>query len=113
MPVALAVWTALWAFLPVPDFDLVDPVGARVRLSSHASDRPIVLVFVGTECPLANLYVPRLTELAQRHTDVRFLAIDPLPQDGSAALGRFAREHQLPFPIVKDPDARVAALCRA
>ena len=110
---ALAVWAALSAVLPLPDFELPDPAGARVRLSAHAANRPAVLVFLGTECPLANLYAPRLADLARRldSQSVRFLAINPLPQDTSAAVARFAREHKLPFPIVKDPDGRVAARC--
>jgi peroxiredoxin len=111
LPVVLAVCAAL----PIPDFELLDPSGASVRLSVHGFNRPVVLVFLGTECPLANLYAPRLAELARRVelSGVRFLAIDPVPQDGSAALARFTREHRLPFPIVKDPDGRVAARCGA
>jgi peroxiredoxin len=107
-----AVGAALFA-LPVPDFELPDHNGAPIRLSTHAAHHPVVLVFLGTECPLANLYAPRLGELARRlePAGVRFLAIDPLPQDGSAELARFAKEHHLPFPILKDPDAGVAARC--
>jgi len=114
-PAAFAAWAALWAALPIPDFELSDPNGAAVRLSAHARSQPVVLVFLGTECPLANLYAPRLAELA-RQTEprgVRFLAIDPVPQDASAALAHFTHEHRLPFPMVKDPDARVAARCGA
>src|SRR6478672_10977865 len=102
MPPALfAAWAALWAG-PVADFELPDPAGKPVRLSIHAADRPVVLVFLGTECPLANLYAPRLAELARRvePEGVRFLAIDPVPQDTPADLARFARERRLPFPVV-------------
>src|SRR5262249_40714154 len=104
-PAALAVWATLWAALPIPDFELLDPNGAPVRLSVHAANQPVVLVFLGAECPLANLYAPRLADLAKKTEGVRFLAVDPVPQDGSAALAHFTREHRLPFPIVKDPDA--------
>ena len=110
---ALAVWAALGAALPVPDFELPGPAGAQVRLSAHAAGRPVVLVFLGSECPLANLYAPRLADLARRlgPDGVRFLAINPVPQDTSAAAAAFARQHRLPFPMVKDPDARVAVRC--
>jgi peroxiredoxin len=106
---------ALAAILPVPDFELTDLTGTRVRLSAYAENRPVVLVFISADCPLANLYAPRLAEMSQRLATAgpRFLAIDSVPQDGAAALARFAREHKLPFPILKDPDARVAAACRA
>lgn len=110
-PAVLAAWVAVAAATPVPDFELPDPNGRPVRLSTHAADRPVVLVFLGTECPLANLYAPRLADLARRlePRGVRFLGLDPVPQDTSAAVARFVREHKLPFPIVRDPDARVAA----
>jgi peroxiredoxin len=110
MPAVLAIWLALCA-APIPDFELTDPTGKLVRLSTQADGKPIVLVFLGTECPLANLYAPRLAELARTRAGVRFLAINPVPQDTSAVLARFARQHRLPFPAVKDPDARVAGLC--
>jgi peroxiredoxin len=115
MPAVLAAWFAVCAAQPIPDFDLPDPTGARVRLSTHAPNRPVVLVFFGTECPLANLYAPRLAELARslEPSGVRFLAVNPVPQDGLPALARFARDHRLPFPVVKDPDGTVAARCGA
>jgi peroxiredoxin len=112
-PAAFAAWAAIWAALPIPNFELLDPNGAPVRLSVHAANQPVVLVFLGTECPLANLYAPRLAELARHADGVRFLAIDPVPQDTSATLTHFTREHRLPFPIVKDPDAQIAARCGA
>jgi peroxiredoxin len=109
-PAVLAVWAALCA-LPIPDLELPDSNGLPVRLSTYAAGRPAVLVFLGTECPLANLYAPRLGELARQFepAGVRFLAIDPLPQDGLAAMAHFAKEHHLPFPVLKDPDALVAS----
>jgi peroxiredoxin/mono/diheme cytochrome c family protein len=111
-PALIAAWAALWAG-PVADFELPDPAGVPVRLSVHAPDRPAVLVFLGTECPLANLYAPRLAALARtlEPRGVRLLAIDPVPQDTPADRARFTREQHLPFPILKDPDARVAGRC--
>src|SRR5436305_722529 len=115
MPAVLAAWLSVCAAQPFPDFELLDPAGTPVRLSAHAPSRPVVLVFCGAECPLANLYAPRLAELARTFepSGVRFLAVNPVPQDGLPALARFAREHRLPFPVVKDPDGRVASLCGA
>jgi peroxiredoxin len=113
--VVVAAWVALWGPQRVPEFELRDATGSPVRLSGYAGDRPVVLVFLAVDCPVANLYAPRLRALAQEFHPhkVRFLAIDPMPQDASAAIARFAREHQLPFAILKDPDARVAAACGA
>jgi peroxiredoxin len=113
-PAVLAVGVALCA-LTLPDFELPDSNGSRIRLSIHAANHPVVLIFLGTECPLANLYAPRIGEMARRlePEGVRFLAIDPLPQDGSAAIAHFTRDHRLPFPVLKDPDGQVASRCGA
>jgi peroxiredoxin len=116
MPLAvIVVFAALRATQPLPDFDFRDADGGSIRFSTFAENRVAVLIFLGVDCPLANLYAPRLAELAQRHAPagVRFLALDPLPADGTTAVGRFTREHRLPFPMVKDPDGRIAEICRA
>jgi peroxiredoxin len=114
MPLALlATWAALSAAPPV-DFELHDPSGTPVRLSSFAEGRPVAVVFLGVDCPLANLYTPRLKALAEQYPtgQVKFLAVNPLPQDTLPALARFGKQHGLPFPIVKDPDAGVAVALR-
>ncbi len=48
----------------VADFTLEDVVTGRpISLYSFIGKRAIVLVFLGTDCPVGNLYVPRLIEL--------------------------------------------------
>ncbi|HEX3151847.1 MAG TPA: redoxin domain-containing protein [Gemmataceae bacterium] len=112
--VVVAVCTAILAALPIPDFELSDAYGTRIRYSDHSQNAPVVIFFLGTECPLANLYAPRLVELAHRTPSrgVRFLAVAPMPQDTLGALAGFARTRGISFPILVDPDAGVAAACR-
>ena len=46
------------------NFTLKDAVSRRdVTLYGFAGKKAVVLVFLGTDCPLANLYAPRLVEL--------------------------------------------------
>src|SRR3954447_11970434 len=46
------------------NFTLTDVVNHRpVSLYGFAGKKAAVLVFLGADCPLANLYVPRLVEL--------------------------------------------------
>jgi peroxiredoxin len=112
MPLALLVaLSAFQAALPFPDFEIGD--GSGSRLSAYADHRATVLVFLAVDCPLANLYAPRLGDLARRFEKVQFLCFDPMPQDGTPSLARFTREHRLPFPLIKDPDGRIAEICRA
>jgi peroxiredoxin/mono/diheme cytochrome c family protein len=112
MPLAIGLLLAAAASpRPVPDFELHDIEGAGRRLSAVAGQRATVVVFLGVDCPMANLYAPRLNELAARFPTgaVAVLAIDPNRGDDLPALAAFAREHHLTFPLLRDPDARVAA----
>ena len=56
----------------VADFTLKDVATDRpVSLYSFVGKKAIVLVFLGTDCPVGNLYVPRLIELNQRVPQAR------------------------------------------
>src|SRR5262245_55424187 len=96
---------------PIPDFELRDHTGTPVRLSTVSKNRPTVVVFLGADCPLANLYAARLNGLAGRFPAgaVAVLAIDSNRGDDLPSMVAFVREHKLAFPLLKDPDARVAA----
>ncbi len=77
------------------------------------ADSPgLVLVFLGTECPVARQYVPRLVEMHReyRSQGVQFLGIY---SDGSVnvlAMARHAHDEDLPFPVLLDIDHRLADL---
>jgi peroxiredoxin len=85
-------------------FKLQDFRGAWHRIDDTGKEKLVVLAFLGTECPLASLYAPRLAELARAYETkgVAFFGVDSNQQDAPSALARFAREHDLPFPMLKD-----------
>lgn len=89
---------------PAVDFRLQDHLGAWHTLDEARERRVVVLAFLGTECPLAEVYAPRLAELARAFDKrgVGFFGIDANRQDGPTAIGRFAAKHDLPFPMLKD-----------
>ncbi|TWU16209.1 redoxin domain-containing protein [Allorhodopirellula heiligendammensis] len=68
-----------------------------------------VVCFLGTECPLARLYGPRLQRLADAFGDkgVTFLGVDSNAQDSPAEITAYARELGITFPIAKDADQSV------
>src|SRR5437660_8520027 len=47
----------------VSDFKLPDHHGRQVRLDDFQDKKAVVVVFIGTECPINNTYMPRLVEL--------------------------------------------------
>ena len=88
----------------VQAFELRDFRGKSYSLDDFKSSRAIVLAFLGTECPLAGQYAPRLEQLAKRFADqhVAFLAIDSNQQDSLSELAQFAKTHEITFPLLKD-----------
>ncbi|MFO0900656.1 MAG: redoxin domain-containing protein [Pirellulales bacterium] len=94
----------------VPAFELHDHLGAKHRLDEYADKQAVVIAFLGTECPLAKLYGPRLAELAAEFEPrgIAFLGINSNQQDTLAEIGHYARETKIAFPLLKDPGNRVA-----
>jgi peroxiredoxin len=94
----------------IADFTLKDYRGKTYSLADDASSKAVVVCFLGTECPLANLYAPRLQTLADRFAPqgVAVVGISSNVQDSVTELAAYARVHGLRFPILKDPGNRVA-----
>ena len=69
-------------------------------------------MFVGTECPISNAFMPRLAELSKEYTPkgVQLLAINANRQDSPARVADHAKENRLPFPVLKDAGNRIADL---
>ncbi len=94
----------------VPKFTLQD-IHRRSRSIDGFKDRKaFVVVFIGAECPLANLYVPTLTELHKEYDGkgVQFLAINSNSQDTFVQVSAHAQDRDVPFPVLKDFDHKAA-----
>ncbi len=88
----------------VESFTARDFQGKPTALADFAQNKIVVVAFLGTECPLAKLYAPRLAELSNtfKARGIAFLAIDSNQQDSAAELGHYAQEHKIDFPVLKD-----------
>lgn len=95
---------------PVAEFRLRDGQGRETALADLGDKTLVVVAFLGTECPLAKLYAPRLAALADEYgpRGVAFLAIDSNQQDSATELAAFARVHGLGFPVLRDNVNEVA-----
>ena len=94
----------------IQEFSLQDFRGRTHSLAEHAEAPVIVIYFMGTECPLAKLYAPRMQRLANRFAErqVVFLGINSNVQDSITELSSYARLHRVRFPVLKDVGNRVA-----
>ena len=78
--------------------------GSTVALDNLAGKRASVLVFTGTECPVGNLYLPRLVDLAKTFEPrgVIFRAINSNASESMTAIAAHARENAIDWPVLKD-----------
>lgn len=86
------------------DFELRDYRGTLRSLDDYADKKIVVLAFLGTECPLAKLYAPRLAKAAAEYEPqgVAFIGINSNQQDSVTEIAAYARRHGIEFPILKD-----------
>jgi peroxiredoxin len=94
----------------IDGFTLKDTAGRAVSLEDFKDKKAVVLLFIGTQCPINNSYMPRLAELSKTYAarGVQFLAINSNCQDTPEKVARHAKEFALPFPVLKDPGNVVA-----
>jgi peroxiredoxin len=99
----------------VPSFTLSDIRRRPRALDGFKDKKAFVVVFIGTECPLANLYLPTLIDLHKEYASkgVQFLAINSNAQDSFLQVSAHAQERNVPFPVLKDFDHRAVALLGA
>jgi peroxiredoxin/mono/diheme cytochrome c family protein len=85
-------------------FKLQDYRGGWHNLEDVPASKLVVIAFLRADCPLARLYAPKLAELARNYEkkEVAFFGVDANRLDAPSALARFAREQDLPFPLLKD-----------
>jgi len=100
----------------VADFTLEDVSGKKITLSDYQGKKEkegkkaVVLAFVGTDCPVGNLYIPRLIELNKQYKErgVVFLAINANAHETMDQVAAYAKEREIDFPVLKDPVNLVA-----
>ena len=94
----------------VDDFSVRDYRGKGHSLSDYESSKVVVLAFLGTECPLAKLYAPRLASLNAelKSRGVAFLGVNSNRQDSNTEVATHARRHGIEFPVLKDTGNRLA-----
>ena len=92
------------AMKKVDDFTLADYNGEQHSLSDYNEAKAIVLIFVSTQCPVSNAYNERMAKLNEDFEErgVVFLGINANVAEDVAQIKQHAKEHHLPFIILKD-----------
>ncbi|MGN6547828.1 MAG: redoxin domain-containing protein [Aureliella sp.] len=94
----------------IPPFELPSAEGGTLALPDGA--QVVVVCFLGTECPLARQYAPRLQKIADQleQRGVEVIGIDSNLQDSAAEVQNFRQANNIRFPIGMDYDQKVAGL---
>lgn len=93
----------------VESFTLNNCYGKPVSLDDFRSADVVAIVFLGTECPLAKLYGPRLTDIQKRYGDrLQIIGVNSNKQDSMTELAAYVHRHAIGFPMLKDPGNRIA-----
>ena len=95
------------------NFTLHDAATGRpVSLYGFVGKKAVVLVFMGTDCPIAKLYAPRLVELNRdyRPHGVAFLGIYSNAHESDTEIAEQARTLAIDFPLLRDLQNVVADL---
>jgi peroxiredoxin len=94
----------------VSPFRLPANTGQNRSLADYRDHKAVVLVFLGTQCPIANSYAEPLSQLAAKYDakGVRFLGVNANPEEDLAAVRQHAQEYRLSFPVLKDEKQALA-----
>ena len=94
----------------IPDFVLNDSNGRSVAFSDYNDANTLVVVFLGTQCPIGNAYVPVLGDLQKRYADkgLQVIAINANLSDDAKAVAKHVEEFKISFPVLVDERQIVA-----
>jgi mono/diheme cytochrome c family protein len=96
--------------LPITPIVWKDVDGHAYNVQQFAHHKATVFLFTSTECPISNLYTPRILELAQAYMPrgVQFFLVNSNQEDSLPTVRRYTRERKFPFPAIKDNGTTLA-----
>lgn len=95
----------------IADFTLPQCDGNAWSLAERARPaKAVVVVFLGTQCPISNAYLPMLSDLHQTYGQkgVLFVGINSNQQDDAAKVAAHAEEFVIRFHVLKDKGSTIA-----
>ena len=96
-----------------PPFRLTTLDGKSFSLSEAAKGHTaVVVLFIATRCPYSNAYNDRMREMARAYEGkgILFAGINSNKSEPAEEVAAHAKQHGLAFPLMKDPDNKVADL---
>ena len=94
----------------VGNFTAKQPDGKPFTLYDLKGKTAVVLAFLGTDCPVGNLYAPRLAELslAFKEKGAAFVGVYSNAHDTPEQIAAHVKEFGITFPVIKDEENLIA-----
>ena len=81
-----------------------DLAGRPTDPLKDSSGKPVVLIFVRTDCPISNRYAPTIKTLSQRYAGkVQFYLVYPDKSETAANIKKHEQEYGLQMAALRDP----------
>jgi hypothetical protein len=81
----------------------IDLTGKQVD-PLHSGTKPVVLIFVRTDCPISNRYAPTIQNLSVKYaTEASFWLVYPDAQESAAAIKQHLAAFGYKLPALRDP----------
>ena len=80
--------------------------GRKVTRDDFRGKNAVVLAFLGTDCPIANLYVPRLIELNKvyKSRGVVMIGVNSNAHETFEQVAAYVKEYKIDFPVRGSPE---------
>ena len=98
---------------PAPEIKLTTLDGKPFTLSEAVRGKnAVVVMFIATKCPYSNAYNDRMRDMAIAYgkQGVLFVGINSNKSEPAEEVGAHGKQHGFTFPLMKDPDNKVADL---
>ena len=98
---------------PAPAIQLQTLDGKSFSLADAAkTHKAVVVIFIATKCPYSNAYNDRMRDMAAAYEKrgILFVGINSNKTEPAEEVGSHAKQHGWAFPLMKDPNNKVADL---
>ena len=117
LPAAVALGedakSAVAPLATVPEFSLADAQGVIHTRGEWRAAKAVVLIFLGSECPVSNGYSPAFRQLAEKYAErgVTVIGVHCDQTLSAEAAAAHAKEYGLPFATLLDAGQVLARAC--
>jgi thiol-disulfide isomerase/thioredoxin len=92
----------------------VDSAGKVVDPLANAKGRPVVLIFVRTDCPITHRYAPEITRIANKYAaKAEFWLVYPSRRDTAQLIAKDKQQFEHKLPALRDPDQMLVRKAKA